>query len=200
MPRTARTVIPGLPHLIVQRGNRRQDVFFGADDYRMYLSLMAEKCAQAGTEILAYCLMQNHVQLIAVPRDEDGLRALGEAHRRYTRYINAQNDWQGYLWAGRFSSFPMDQDYLFEAVRYVELSPVRAGICPHPSNYRWSSARQRLGKSCDGDLAVPPLDTLTRDWDAYWQEGLSRYDAIRAFENNESAQKPLGQVRTAASA
>ena len=77
MPRTARIVIPGTPHHVVQRGNRRQDVFFADDDYRMYLSLMKEKCEEAGTTILAYCLMTNHVHLIAVPQTPDGFAAFG---------------------------------------------------------------------------------------------------------------------------
>ncbi len=79
MARLARLVIPGLPHHITQRGNRRQQTFFGDDDYEAYLELMAEWCREQGVEIWSYCLMPNHVHLIAVPKSEDGLRrAIGE--------------------------------------------------------------------------------------------------------------------------
>ncbi len=82
MARLARLVVPGLPHHITQRGNRRQQTFFGEEDYTAYLDLMAEWCGEHGVEIWAFCLMVNHVHLIVVPESEDGLRrAIGEAHR-----------------------------------------------------------------------------------------------------------------------
>jgi putative transposase len=89
MARLVRLVIPGLPHHVTQRGNRRQQTFFNDGDYAAYLDLMGEWCREEGVEIWSYCLMPNHVHLIAVPKTEDGLRrAIGEAHRRYTRRIN----------------------------------------------------------------------------------------------------------------
>ena len=127
MARLARVVVPGMPHHVTQRGNRRQETFFRDDDYQAYLELMAEFCGQHGVEVWGYCLMPNHVHLIAVPKSEDGLRrAIGEAHRRYTRRINFREGWRGHLWQGRFASFVMDDDYLLAAARYIELNPVRA--------------------------------------------------------------------------
>ena len=82
MARLARLVIPGLPHHITQRGNRRQQTFFNDGDYGAYLELMADWCREQGVEIWGYCLMPNHVHLIAVPASEQGLRrASGEALR-----------------------------------------------------------------------------------------------------------------------
>jgi putative transposase len=118
-----------MPHHITQRGNRRQQTFFCEEDYEAYLQLMAEWCAKHAVEIWAYCLMPNHVHLVAVPNSEDGLRrAIGEAHRRYTRRINFREGWRGRLWQGRFASFVMDEPYLLAAARYVELNPIRAGL------------------------------------------------------------------------
>ena len=89
MARLARVVVPGVPHHVTQRGNRGQETFFGEADYAAYLSLLSEWCGRCGVAVWAYCLMPNHVHLIVVPRRADGLRrALGEAHRRYTRRIN----------------------------------------------------------------------------------------------------------------
>jgi len=75
MARMARVVIPGYPHHLTQRGNRRQKTFFCEDDYRYYIKLMSEFTGQSGTEVWAYCLMPNHVHLVMVPVEEDGLRA-----------------------------------------------------------------------------------------------------------------------------
>ena len=120
MARLARVVVPGIPHHVTQRGNRRLETFFSPDDYRAYVDLLAEHCRAARVAVWAYCLMPNHVHLILVPRDADGLRAaLGEAHRRYTRRINFREGWRGYLWQGRFASFAMDERHLLAAARYV---------------------------------------------------------------------------------
>ena len=133
MPRIARVVVPRYPHHVTQRGNRRQQTFFCDDDYRAYLRLMAEWCKRCVVEIWAYCLMPNHVHLIAVPNSEDGLRqGIGEAHRRYTRRVNFRERWRGHLWQGRFASFVLDDNYLPAATRYVEMNPVRAGMVDGP--------------------------------------------------------------------
>ena len=84
-------------------------------------------------EILAYCLMPNHVHLIAVPQSTDGLaRAIGEVHRRYTRMVNFREGSRGHLWQGRFASFVVDEPYLLTAAQYIELNPVRAGLIMRP--------------------------------------------------------------------
>ncbi|MCP4673197.1 MAG: transposase, partial [Desulfobacula sp.] len=66
MPRIARIVAPGMPHHITQRGNRRLQTFFSDKDYSAYIDLMKEWCDTRGVEIWSYCLMPNHVHLIAV--------------------------------------------------------------------------------------------------------------------------------------
>ncbi len=99
MARIARVVVPEIPHHVTQRGVRRMDTFFKPEDYAEYLSLMRTWCLSSGVEIWAYCLMPNHVHLIAVPESSESLaRGIGEAHRRYTRYINFRKGWKGYLW------------------------------------------------------------------------------------------------------
>jgi len=105
MARLARLVIPGLPHHITQRGNRRQQTFFNDGDYAAYVELMAQWCGKENVEIWSYCLMPNHAHLIAVPTSEEGLRrAVGEAHRRYTRRISFREKWRGYLWQERLEA------------------------------------------------------------------------------------------------
>lgn len=108
MARIPRVVLPGFPHHITQRGNRRQTVFFSQKDYQSYLDLVVEGCLAARTECWAYCFMPNHVHLILVPRTEDGLREpFASAHRQYTRMINFRHGWRGRLWQERFHSSPM---------------------------------------------------------------------------------------------
>jgi putative transposase len=95
MARLARVVTASVPHLVTQRGNRDQKVFFSEDDYAFYKELLHAGCRAAGTEVWAYCLLPNRVHLILMPSDEGGLRAaLGDAHRRYARQINSRSGWR----------------------------------------------------------------------------------------------------------
>src|ERR1035437_250303 len=119
MVRIARIIAPGIPHHVTQRGNRRMQTFFCDQDYQEYINLMAQWCNRCNVAIWAYCLMPNHVHIIAVPETEGGLRqAIGETHRRYTCMINVREGWRGHLWQGRFTSFPMDERHLLAAVHY----------------------------------------------------------------------------------
>ena len=192
MARLARVVAPGVPHQVTQRGNRRQLVFFHDDDYAAYRELLAEGCRAAGVAVWAYCLMPDHVHLVLVPSDPDGLRAaLGETHRRYTRHINLREGWRGYLWQGRFASFPVDKPNLLACARYVELNPVRARLARRARDWRWSSAKAHLAGRDDALVTSAPLLALAPDWKASLGQGLaeSEGDAIRSAQRTG---RPLG--------
>lgn len=158
MARLARIVVPGLPHHVTQRGNRRQKIFFADGDYALYRDLLGERCRKAGVAVWAYCLMPNHVHLILVPATADGLaRALGETHRRYTGFVNARLRVTGHLFQGRFGSVVLDEPHLLTAARYVALNPVRARLTRLARDWPWSSVRAHLRGRDDGLVAVAPL-------------------------------------------
>ena len=192
MARIARVVVPNVAHHVTQRGNRRQQVFFYDDDYRKYKLLLSEYCSQNSVEVMAYCLMPNHVHLILVPTTLDGLRsAVGETHRRYTRYINFREGWRGYLWQGRFASFPMDEHHLWAAIRYVELNPVRARLCKRPQDWSWSSAMAHITSKFDGLVDGANLAKQQSDWFDFLSTHMEEdtYDQIRSFERTG---RPMG--------
>ena len=192
MARIARIVAPGIPHHITQRGNRRLETFWEAADYREYLYLMAEWCNRCKVQIWSYCLMPNHVHLIGVPETEDGLRrAIGEAHRRYTRYINFQKGWKGHLWQGRFSSCPMDEKHLVATARYIALNPVKADLVKRPEQYPWSSTNAHLQAEDDILVKVAPLSELIGNWRELLGSDLTEkeYDMIRRHERTG---RPMG--------
>ena len=194
MARLARLVIPGLPHHVTQRGNRRQQTFFNDGDYTAYLELMAEWCREEGVEVWSYCLMPNHVHLIAVPQAEESLRrAIGEAHRRYTRRINFREKWRGYLWQGRFASFVMDEAYLIAAARYVELNPVRAGLVGDASQWPWSSARPHLKSRDDRLVKTAPLLAMVADWRKFLDSAVSE-EELRDLRQHGRTGRPLGSA------
>jgi len=194
MARLARVIVPGVPHHVTQRGNRRLTTFFNEADYAAYLELMTEWCGCCGVAVWAYCLMPNHVHLIVVPESEDGLRrGIGEAHRRYSRRINFREGWRGHLWQGRFASFPMDEQYLMLAVRYVELNPVRAKLCRAPWRWRWSSAAAHVEGWSDGLVDVSPLLGRVDDWRTYLASGLSS-EEVNLLRGHERTGRPLGSL------
>jgi putative transposase len=192
MARLARVVVPGLPHHVTQRGNRREPVFFGDDDYRGYLNLIAAAAKRAGTAVWTYCLMPNHVHFILVPSDPDGLRAtFAEAHRRYTARIHARLKVTGHLWQGRFSSTAMDERHLLAAARYVPMNPVRAGLVARAQDWPWSSARAHLAGRDDGVVSVAPLLERTPDF-AGLLGAAEDAAAVQAIRRSRSTGRPVG--------
>ena len=192
MSRIARVIATGLPHHVTQRGNRRMPTFFHDQDYQAYISLMDEWCRKCHVEIWAYCLMPNHVHLIAIPETDEGLRqGIGEAHRRYSRLINFREGWQGHLWQGRFFSFPMDENYLLAVARYIEMNPVRARLVEEPESWKWSSARAHLAGVDDPLVKVSPLLEIVGDWRRFLFSD-SEEEKVMDIRKHERTGRPLG--------
>jgi putative transposase len=192
MVRLPRLVLPGLPCHVTQRGNRRQRTFFEEGDYALYRDLLAAAADKAGAEIWCYCLMPNHVHVIVVPADEDGLRrTFADAHRRYTGYINARHRWTGHLWQGRFGAVAMDEAHLAHAMRYVSLNPVRAKLVARPQDWAWSSVRAHLAGKDDGLVRVAPALDRYGGFATFLGEGADE-DALRALRRAETSGRPLG--------
>ena len=165
MARRARIVVPGLPHHVTQRGSRRMTIFLSPSDYYVYLSILRRQARRLDLKIWVYCLMPNHVHLIAQPSCLSGLaRPLGEAHRLYSQHINRREGWSGHLWQERFCSFPMDELHLLRAIRYVLLNPVRAGLGRRAQDWPYSSARSHLSGTLDPLITSQPLSERIEDW------------------------------------
>jgi putative transposase len=195
MARLARVVIPGLPHHVTQRGNGRARTFFNDADFALYRDLLAKHCRAAKVEVWAWCLMPNHVHLILVPSDADGLRrALAAVHRRYAGIIHARRKRTGHFWQGRFGAAVMDEAHLAAALRYVSLNPVRARLVERARDWRWSSTRAHLSSKSDGITALTPIRArFPRFADLLDDEPEpDLFDRLRAAE---SIGRPLGDER-----
>jgi len=138
MPRLARTVFSGVAHLITQRGNRREEVFFSDADRHAYLAWMREYCVKQGVEIPAYCLMTNHVHVVAVPPEQTAFeQVFRPLHTKYAQRINRAKRWKGHLWQGRFFSSALDDTYLWApSARTAEECGKRSlgKVCVHLSS------------------------------------------------------------------
>jgi putative transposase len=148
MARLPRVVAVDIPHHVTQRGNARQVILATDADRLTYLSLLRDYAALYRVSWLGYCLMSNHVHLVAVPHAEMALsHCLRQAHGRYAAYWNGHRSSTGHVWQGRFYSCPLDEKHLWEALRYVELNPVRAGMVETPEHWPWSSAPAHCGSA-----------------------------------------------------
>jgi len=181
MARISRIVVPGYPHHITQRGVRSMDVFNSDEDRQAYLLFLSEEANRFGLDILAWCLMTNHVHFIAVPHNETSLaRGFGEAHRRYTRMKNFAQGVRGYLFQGRFGSSVLEENHLLAAARYVELNPIRAGLVKYAWEYPWSSAGFHTGKTASDPLVTDrTLIGLITDWKGFLLEGMGDGETSR---------------------
>lgn len=174
---------------MTQRGNRRQRTFFCDADYKAYLSFLEAAAKAFQFEIWSYCLMPNHIHLLAVPANEISLRdGIGQTHNTYTRMVNRANKWQGCLWQGRFYSCPVDPNRAALVARYIELNPVRAGLCNHPREYRWSSADAACGPGNSPKNSFAPIISPEGSWEEFLcsdlYDNLIDYKELRATSNS----------------
>ncbi len=146
MPRHARIVAPGLPHHITQRGNNKRIIFYENEDRMNYLEWLLEYALKFNIIMLGYCLMNNHVHFVAVPREAGSLAALFRLlNMRYSRYMNKKMESSGHVWQGRFFSCVAEGPHFIRALKYVERNPVRAGMVTMPWEWEWSSAAEHCG-------------------------------------------------------
>jgi putative transposase len=194
MPRIARIIAPGYPHHVTQRGNNRATVFFDDEDRQTYLHLLTTYAAKHDVRIWAYCLMDNHVHLLAVPATEASLaRGIGLTNQVYTQYLNRKLGQSGRIWQNRFFSCVVENErYLWAVARYIERNPLQAGMVAGAEDYRWSSARAHLLGAEDRVLgAAPWLDPPERN--AYAEFLLSAdEDMDQAIRKATRSGRPFG--------
>jgi len=167
VPRRSRVIVPGVAHHVTQRGNNRQEVFWSGSQRLLYLDILARNAARGGTQILGYCLMPNHVHLVAIPEREDSLaRTLGPTHSEYALALNRAGQRSGHLWQNRFFSCPLDQSHLVAALRYIEMNPVRAGLAARAWEWPWSSARAHAFAGAADPVLHPGWAEYLGYWDA----------------------------------
>ena len=192
MPRQPRIVFADIPHHVTQRGNRQSDVFFSDEDKDYYLKLLKRYAQDHAVEVLAYCLMTNHIHLILKPSTDDGLqRVLKPLHMRYTQYINKKNDWTGHLWQGRYFSSALDEQYAYHAFRYVENNPVQAKMVKKATDYQYSSARHHCGLDVDKLITDYDIGVLPSAYEDYLGQTVDQ-KSVEVLQRNINKGLPCG--------
>ncbi|MDP2940609.1 MAG: transposase [Candidatus Omnitrophota bacterium] len=187
MPRIARIVGVGYPHHIIQRGNNRQQIFFDNTDKQFYLDLLQKYSQECGCKINAFCLMDNHVHILAIPNKKDSLaKTMQKLSLRYTQYINKKYNRTGRLWECRFHSCLVDKDeYLWSVCRYIESNPLRSKLVSKVDDYKWSSAKTNVSLK-GGFSFVEPI----------WKSYVDRDEYIK-FLNKQDDEQEIERIRKA---
>ena len=195
MARLARSIIPGYPHDVIQRGNYDQAIFEVEADYRRYIEWLREYTERYNIDIWAYCLMPNHVHFVCVPNAENALsRAFNTLHMRYAQYFNGKRAARGHLWRGRFMSCALDDKSVHEEVRFIENNPVRIGITARAEDYPWSSARSHVTGEPDGVLRNGcPLMGSVPDWRIYLTE-IGQEEVLGRVRKRLKTGRPAGDT------
>jgi putative transposase len=195
MARFARVIALGVPHHITQRGNARRFILENDAERRVYLDLLRQSVELHEIELMGYCLMSNHVHLVAIPNKANVLGlALKEAHGRYASYWNAMHSSSGHVWQGRYYSCPLDESHLWETLRYTELNPVRASMVANAESWGWSSAAAHCSTAAPDSWLGMRLwrgRWSATNWREYLEAGESQA-TLAAIRHNTHTGRPLG--------
>jgi putative transposase len=196
MPREPRVVAVGAPHHITQRGNARQDIFMTDSIRRAYLQLLEIHAAANRLRILAYCLMTNHVHIVAIPdTDASMANTLRHAHGRFSQYWNTERNRIGHLWQNRYYSCPVEERVVGRVIAYVENNPVRAGLVERPEDFEWSSARAHTAGADFGEMLDAEwwqLQWSAAEWRAILTDRAEAAEELRAIREATYSGRPYG--------
>jgi putative transposase len=196
MPRKPRVIIPNTPMHITQRGNRKEHIFMDDDDKEFYIKSFMKYRKKFKVKLFAWCLMDNHVHFIVQPSNKKGLSKLFlSLNTKYVRYFNLKYNIRGKLFGNRFYSCLLDEEHLFEAIRYVELNPFKANKEKKIGDYSWSSVLEHIGKRNQYYLNKLPSYIQIDNWIDYLRENIEelkeKWDQIRAATVKNF---PLGNI------
>ena len=143
VPRVARVAFPSMLYHIMSRGNNREPVFRGKEDFEKYLEICGRYKDQYGFKLYHWVLMNNHVHLLIETKEHGSLSKIMQGlNLAYTIWFNRKSGKVGHLWQDRFKSAVIEKDnYLLACGRYIERNPLRAGIVKDVREYPWSSYR-----------------------------------------------------------
>lgn len=198
MPRKPRIVEPGVPMHVTQRGNNRELIFQSDDDKAFYLKTFMEYKRKFRVKVYAWCLMDNHVHFVLEPSKKTSIGKLFHGlNTKYVQYYNRVHGKGGRLFSGRCYSCLLDDNHLYEAVRYVELNPLRARMESQIGTYLWTSARERLKKIKTRFLSCLTSYFTVDNWQEYLLEAVNNYTSEiriswKKLKNHSHRGIPLG--------
>lgn len=186
MPRMARKVSNTKVYHIIFRGNDKQDIFFDIQDYKKYLKEIKVTKEKYQYEILAYCLMSNHVHLIVFDKNDNLSKAMQSLAVAYSSYFSKKYDKVGHLFQNRFHSKNVEtKEYLVQLCRYIHQNPPKAQIGT-VDNYKWSSYKEYI--NFDLKERITNINTILPMFGSNKQEAIKNFKIFHQKEIDDNAQ------------
>ncbi len=191
MARRPRVAPPDSFSHVSTTGNREQAIFIDDADREFFLFTLQRYMPVCELKVHAYCLMTTHLHLVVEVAGVPLSRSMQRVLQVYAQRFNRRHGYRGHLFADRFWSQPCETDaYLLEAVRYVHLNPVWAGIVRRPEFYRWSSHRAYLNLEAQGWVVTDSVlqmfgrspDDAVHEYALFVEEGLPARARSGGFE------------------
>ena len=192
MPRTARGIVGGYCYHVLNRSNGRKQIFHDNNDYASFIGLIAEAQDDIPVDVLAACLMPNHVHLVLRPGTGKDLARW--AHWIFTSHVRRHHrkySTEGRIWQGRFKASVIQQDrHLLTVLRYVERNALRANLVARAEAWRWGSLNWRLRGDPPVSLVESPA-AIPSNWVQYVNEPQS-LDELAELRSAVSRERPYG--------
>jgi putative transposase len=178
MARQARVVVPEAAHHVVARGVNGCRIYRHGWDKRRYLKRFAALAEECGVVVHAYCLMDNHVHFLLVPKNPESLaKFFQRLHTWWAGYFNRLTRRTGHLFENRYYSSPVDEAHYWAAIRYIDLNPRRAGLVEKAFEIQFSSLRAHLTNAPDPLVSLNTDAIKHRKWSGkHWREFLEEAD------------------------
>ncbi|MBU4390967.1 MAG: transposase, partial [Actinobacteria bacterium] len=130
----------------MSRGNSEQDIYLSDDDRHDFLEKLAEVVSKFDWECYAYCLMDTHYHLLIETPQANLSEGMHKLNSDYCKRFNWKHEKAGHLFQERFNSPLIEKErHLYNAISYIALNPVKAGLVSDPGQWRWSSYRAISG-------------------------------------------------------
>jgi REP element-mobilizing transposase RayT len=185
MGRQRRSNICGGIYHVMNRGNRKAQIFEDDRDRRRFLGVLVEELERYGVELLAGDLMGNHFHALVLTPHGNLSEFMAQWEGRFARYSNWRHDRVGHLFQGRFRDVLIEHDtHLLIALCYIFFNPVSAGLVERLEDYRWSTYNATVG-------FAPLPHYLSLDWLDTLFPGASREDAQRRLRSLMTNAKPV---------
>lgn len=143
------------------RGNRKLPIFHDVLDRLRFLRIVERATGLYGTRVFALCLMGNHFHIVLDTPRGNISETMQYINGVFAQISNRRYAQTGHVFEARFRSLLIQREtYLKRAARYVVRNPVRAGLVPHVSEWKWSTYRATAGL----EPAPSWLDVGWIDW------------------------------------
>lgn len=190
MPRPLRPQVEGGIYHLTSRGVRKLPLFVDDEDRLTYTALLNKVVRRFGWIVHLYCLMPNHVHLLVETPQANVSGAVQWFHGRYAEHVNQRYGFEGHVFDRRFHSVLVEREgHLLEAVRYIAMNPVRAGLSAEPEWFAWSSYRELNG------LSAPTCTSVEWILECFADDLATARHRLAAFVRDRAENQPSPPVR-----